>query len=115
MPKKDSETETFFRSLLPSSKEVTVKPMFGHVAAFVHGNMFAGTFGSQVFVRLSDEEGTVLLHEKGTTRFAPMEGRPMKGYVVIPVSWTNDKPKAREWVLKSFSWVSAMPPKSKNG
>jgi TfoX/Sxy family transcriptional regulator of competence genes len=113
MPEKDKKTETFFRSLLPAGGQIVVKPMFGHIAAFVNGNMFAGTFGTEVFVRLSDEEGLSLLKEKGATKFSPMPGRPMKSYIVIPPSWANDEAKARVWVAKSLSWATAMPPKSK--
>jgi len=111
MPKSDSDTEEFFRSLLPEDKRVKVKPMFGHAAAFVNGNLFAGTFGKQVFVRLPDEEGRVLLKEDGASKFSPMEGRPMKGYVVTPDYWAATPAKARLWVLKSLTWVSALPPK----
>lgn len=113
MPKADEDTEVFFRSLLPGEKKIVVKPMFGHIAAFVNGNMFAGTFGRQVFVRLPDEEAALLLNEKGAAKFEPMKGRPMKSYIVIPGSWAGDETKARAWVSKSFSWVSAMPPKAK--
>ena len=113
MPKTDMETEAFFRSLLPVREEMVVKPMFGQTAAFVNGNLFAGIFGKQVFVRLSEEDGTVLMKERGASHFAPMEGRPMRGYIVMPSSWTKETWKARSWVVKSLEWVGAMPPKVK--
>jgi TfoX/Sxy family transcriptional regulator of competence genes len=113
MPKADKEVEVFFRSVLPDDPRIIVKPMFGHAAAFVNGNMFAGTFGKEMFVRLSDEDGSVLMKEKGASGFAPMEGRPMKGYVVIPDSWTATPAKARSWVSKSLAWAGTMPPKKK--
>jgi len=113
MPKADKDTESFFRSLLPAKEEIVVKPMFGHIAAFVSGNMFAGTFGTQVFVRLSDEQSAALMKEKGATNFSPMEGRPMKGYIVLPPLWVDEETKARAWVAKALSFVSAMPPKPK--
>jgi TfoX/Sxy family transcriptional regulator of competence genes len=113
MPKADGETETFFRTLLPVREEIVVKPMFGQTAAFVNGNLFAGIFGKQVFVRLSEEDGTVLMKENGASHFAPMEGRPMRGYIVMPSSWTKEPKKARSWVAKSLGWVSAMPSKAK--
>jgi len=113
MPKADRDTESFFRSLLPANEKIVVKPMFGHIAAFVNGNMFAGTFGTQVFVRLSDDEGALLMKEKEATKFSPMEGRPMKGYVVFPPAWLNEEVRARAWVVKSLSFVAAMPAKRK--
>lgn len=113
MPRVDKETEAFFRSILPVREEVVVKPMFGQTAAFVNGNLFSGIFGKQVFVRLSEEDGAVLMKEAGTRPFAPVEGRPMRGYVVMPPSWIGEPRRARSWVAKSHEWVSAMPPKAK--
>ncbi len=92
MPKVQKQVEAFFRSLLP-----------------------AGTFGKQIFVRLSEEDGLVLMAEKGASAFAPMESRPMKGYVVIPESWKEDPAKAKPWVRKSLEWVAEKPPKKRRG
>jgi TfoX/Sxy family transcriptional regulator of competence genes len=114
-PKSDEETAELFRSLLPAEKSIAVRPMFGHIAAFVNGKMFAGTFGTQVFVKLSEEDGSLLMKEKGASLFEPMKGRPMKGYVVMPAAWATNKPAARKWVLKSFAWVSATPAKKGKG
>jgi TfoX/Sxy family transcriptional regulator of competence genes len=52
IPKPSEEDKQFFRSLIEPDPEVEVKPMFGNLGAFVHGNMFAGLFGSAVGVRL---------------------------------------------------------------
>jgi len=114
MPKADKETETFLRSLLPTDSRIVVKPMFGHAAAFVNGNMFAGTFGKQTFVRLPDELGVELMKEKGSSGFSPMEGRPMKGWIVMPAAWGKTPGKARAWVSKSFTWASGLPAKKKH-
>ena len=110
-PKSDEETAELFRSLLPPEKSIVVRPMFGHIAAFVNGNMFAGTFGKEIFVKLSDEESSLLMKEKGAFHFEPMKGRPMKDYVVMPATLAGNKPTARRWVQKSFAWVSSMPSK----
>jgi TfoX/Sxy family transcriptional regulator of competence genes len=113
MPKADKRTEAFFRSLLPAKADIVVKPMFGHAAAFVNGNLFAGTFGTQVFVRLSEQDGVILMKAKGASGFSPMEGRPMRGYIVMPSSWAKEPGKARSWVAKSLEWTSKIPPKPK--
>ena len=112
-PKADKQAETFFRSLLPEDSRIVVRPMFGQASAFLNGNMFAGTFGEQVFVRLSEEDGSVLMKEKGASFFSPMQGRQMKSYVVFPPSWAREPAKARPWVIKSIEWVGTMPPKKK--
>jgi TfoX/Sxy family transcriptional regulator of competence genes len=46
IPKPSEGDEQFFRSVIPDDPAVEIKPMFGNLGAFVHGNMFAGLFGS---------------------------------------------------------------------
>jgi TfoX/Sxy family transcriptional regulator of competence genes len=58
MPKHSDEAKAYFRSLVPELPSVEVRPMFGAVAAFVNGNMFAGLFGDSVGVKL-DQAGLV--------------------------------------------------------
>ena len=55
IPRPDEKSKEFFRSLLPDDSRVTIRPMFGNISAFVNGNMFAGLFGNDLFVRLSEE------------------------------------------------------------
>ena len=45
IPKPTEADKEYFRSVLPEDPEVEVKPMFGNLGAFVHGNMFAGLLG----------------------------------------------------------------------
>jgi len=84
MPRPSDQAKAYFESVLPKDPRVSTRPMFGQVAAFVNGNMFMGLFGDDLFVRLSDTDQKLLLKEKGASPFTPMEGRPMKGYVVTP-------------------------------
>jgi TfoX/Sxy family transcriptional regulator of competence genes len=56
IPKPSEDDKQFFRSLIADDPEVEIKPMFGNLGAFVHGNMFAGLFGSAVGVRLAEPE-----------------------------------------------------------
>ena len=87
IPKPSEADKEFFRSVLPSNPEVEVKPMFGNLGAFVHGNMFAGLFG-------------------------PAE-RPMGGYTSLPAAWRATPEVAASWVERALSHVSTMPPKVK--
>ncbi len=103
LPRSTAEDRVFLESVLPKDVRVTVRPMFGNDAAFVNGNLFAGLFGKQLFVRLSDHDQAVLLREEGASRFAPMKGRPMSGYVVVPDGWRADRQKAGTWVARSLS------------
>ncbi|HVH16528.1 MAG TPA: TfoX/Sxy family protein [Candidatus Angelobacter sp.] len=101
----------FFRSLVPEDARVTVRPMFGNISAFVNGNMFFGVFGSDLFLRLSNEDREELLKSKGASLLEPMKGRPMKDYVVIPKTWREQPETIRSWIDKSLEWSSKLTPK----
>lgn len=44
--------------------------MFGNLAAFVNGNMFAGHFGEDLFVRVPDAD-QAKIREQGGKAFGP--------------------------------------------
>ena len=110
IPKPSEDDKQFFRSILPEDPEVEVKPMFGNLGAFVHGNMFAGLFGPAVGVRLAGPDAAELSAVKGTGPFGPAE-RPMGGYLSLPSGMAQDQ--AAQWVEKARSHVGSLPPKVK--
>ena len=112
IPKPSEDDKRFFRSLLPEDPEVEVKPMFGNLGAFVHGNMFAGLFGSAVGVRLAEPDATELAAVDGSGPFGPAE-RPMGGYLSLPAAWRDDADLAAQWVDKARVHVGSLPPKVK--
>jgi TfoX/Sxy family transcriptional regulator of competence genes len=114
MPKPTEEGKAAFRSVLPDDPAVTVRPMFGNVAAFCNGNMFAGLFGEDLFVRLGEEERTRLLKLGGTV-FEPMPGRAMKDYVTVPGKWATDLDGTRQWIATSLASARTLPPKKPAG
>lgn len=111
MPKPTEEVKDLFRSLLPDAPGVTQRPMFGQLAGFVNGNMFLCLFGDRIAVKVSEADAADLLKVKGAGPFVPMEGRPMRGYVVIPEAWHQQPKKAEEWVARSLEFVGSLPPK----
>jgi len=113
IPRPDEKSKEFFRSLLPDDPRVTIRPMFGNISAFVNGNMFAGLFGNDLFVRLSEENRKELLEKEGASLLEPMKGRPMKEYVVIPKAWWKQHETVRKWIIRSMDWTSKLPPKKK--
>lgn len=114
IPKASPDAVAFLRSMFPTyDKRIKIKPMFGNIAAFVNGNLFAGLYGEDLFVRLSQPDEKMLLQIKGATPFAPMKGRTMKGYVVIPKTYKNDQGMVKPWLGKSLDYVSTLPPKNK--
>jgi TfoX/Sxy family transcriptional regulator of competence genes len=110
MPKPTDEDKDYFRSLVPDTAGVEVKPMFGNLGAFVNGNMFAGLFGSSVGVKLAPGDRAELSEIEGAGSFGPAE-RPMGGYVSLPASYTPEQ--ATAWVEKARDFVATLPPKVK--
>ena len=112
IPKPTEADKEFFRSVLPEDPEVEVKPMFGNLGAFVHGNMFAGLFGSAVGVRLAGPDAAELAAVDGSGPFGP-EGHAMSGYLSLPAAWRDDADLAARWLDKARAHVGALPPKVK--
>jgi TfoX/Sxy family transcriptional regulator of competence genes len=114
MPKPSDADKEHFRSVLPTDPEVEVKPMFGNLGAFVHGNMFAGLFGPTIGVRLSEADRAELEASEWTVPFGPPE-RPMGGYVGLPEFWNadggDDDARVRAWVSKAYAYVAGLPAK----
>ncbi len=113
MPKPGVPDKELFDRLLPDAPGVTRRPMFGQLAGFVNGNMFLCLFGDRIALKLPEAQAEELLAVDGAGPFVPMEGRAMKGYVVLPKSWHQDEVLAVEWVERSLLYVGSLPPKEK--
>mgnify|MGYP001125180775 CR=1 FL=1 len=111
MPKPDEESKVFFSSVIPVDPRIKIKPMFGNIASFLNGNMFAGLFGSTIFVRLPENDRLRLLEKEGAAEFSPMPGRTMKEYVAFPEEWRQEPEKIQEWIQRSIKWVETLPEK----
>jgi TfoX/Sxy family transcriptional regulator of competence genes len=112
-PRADPRAVARFEGLVPAADDVVVRPMFGHPAAFVTGNMFLGVFGDSVFLRLSETDRPAGLRLAGAHLFEPMPGRPMREYVVLPPALADDRTLARPWVDRSLRYARGLPPKMK--
>jgi TfoX/Sxy family transcriptional regulator of competence genes len=99
---------------LVSERPCDFRKMFGSPAYFVNGNMFAGAFGDDLFLRLSpaDREKIMGAHEE-VAPFEPRPGRAMKEYVEIPESVFADKEEIRGWIRKSHAFAAGLKPKRK--
>ena len=110
MPKPSEQAKAAFTKLVPAAPAVTMRPMFGNLAAFVNGNMFAGLYGEDLFVRLPDEEsGPIRKH--GGRDFEPMPGHAMKGYVMVPATWRAKPGATQTWIAASLQFARGLPPK----
>jgi TfoX/Sxy family transcriptional regulator of competence genes len=111
MPKPTEQAKAAFSKLVPDEPAVTLRPMFGNLSAFVNGNMFAGLFGEDLFVRLPDDE-SAQVRKQGGRNFEPMPGHAMKGYVVVPATWRSKPEPAVVLIKRSLELTRAMPPKA---
>jgi TfoX/Sxy family transcriptional regulator of competence genes len=111
MPKPSEEARVVFTRLVPDRPAVTLKPMFGNLAGFVNGNMFAGLFGESLFVRLPEDEASAVRREGGRD-FEPMPGRAMKGYVLVPGDWRERPAAVAPLVERALELTSRMPAKT---
>lgn len=110
-PRPDAESKEFFHLVMPVDTRIQIKPMFGNLGSFINGNMFAGLFGQQVFVRLPEKERLRMIEVEGSSEFSPMKGKPMKEYVTIPEKWRVEHEKVRGVLEQSIAWVGEMPEK----
>lgn len=111
MPKPSEHAKAAFSALVPDDPSITLRPMFGNLAAFVNGNMFSGLFGEDLFVRLPDDEASQVKRQGGRP-FEPAPGRAMSGYVMVPTTWQKKPDAARVWVVRALALTRAMPAKA---
>ena len=102
-----------FTQSLPRDGSVAVRKMFGFPAAFVHGNMFAGLFEEQMFVRLAPRRRETLDAEFGAVAFEPMPGRPMKAYTLVPEDLMADDEPLAALLADAFAHAAGLPAKEK--
>lgn len=95
-----------------SSFDCTKKMMFGYPVYFVNNNMFTGTYQSSVFLRLSENDRKEILSRSDeASPFEPIKGKRMKEYMTLPDSILKDSDELREWLSRSYTYVSSLPAK----
>ena len=87
------------------------RKMFGEMAGFVGGNLVTGLHAGRWFVRLPEGPRAEALALDGSTVFAPMPGRPMKEYVVLPASVLDDETALSSWLERAVAYGESLPPK----
>ncbi len=112
MPKPTEKAKEAFSALVPGEPAITLRPMFGNLAAFVNGNMFAGLFGEGLFVRLPDDEAEAVI-KKGGKWFEPMAGHRMGGYVMVAADWQKAPNSVKPYINRALTVTRAMPAKVK--
>lgn len=105
------DAKELFSLVMPANPHIQIRPMFGNLGSFINGNMFAGLFGEQIFIRLPEQDRQELLAVEGTSEFSPMPGRPMKEYVALPEGWRQELELIISWMERSFTWAETLPEK----
>jgi TfoX/Sxy family transcriptional regulator of competence genes len=92
---------------------VQARKMFGYPCAFFNGNMFAGLYADELFLRLAAADREELLARPGAHVLEPMTGRPMREYVVAPQEMIAAAGGAgwRSWLDKALAYAASLPPK----
>lgn len=111
--KAPEELVTLIESLM-QPVDCEKRPMFGYPAYFIKKNLFSGLFQDKLFLRLSQEQVASLGKAfANLANLAPMPGRPMKDYWVIPEKLLKDGPKMARVVEDAATWCRSLPEKVK--
>lgn len=90
--------------------DVTLRKMFGYPCAWIGGNMTTGLFGDEWWVRVDEPDRDQVL-ALGGHPFAPMPGKAMGRYVVLPDAVVADDPQLDAWLQKAVEFTRTVPPK----
>jgi hypothetical protein len=106
------ELVALFNAVLPVDHQHRTEPKknLGYPSCFIGGHMFMGLFADKMILRLSPEDREELI-AKGGGIFEPVPGRPMKEYVTVPASVLENQTALRDWVHRSLTYGSSLPPK----
>jgi TfoX/Sxy family transcriptional regulator of competence genes len=111
MPSTTAEDKALFRALVPLDERVTVRPMFGSLAAFASGTMFMGILGPEIMVRLGEADRAKAIGA-GSAMFEVMPGKPMREYVTVP-EWRTKSERVRELAALAMDYALSLPPRKK--
>ena len=108
IPKPAEADRERFAGLVPEAPDVEVKPMFGNLGAFVHGNMFMGLFGPDIGVKLP--EGAA-----GAARGAGRRAVRARGAADVGLRDPAGRlggSQASAWIDRALAYVASLPPKA---
>ena len=98
------------RTALGKRRGVIEKKMFGGIAFLLHGNMSVGLHGKELVVRVDPEEGERALSEPNVRRFE-LNGRPMKGWLLVGPAGLETDRELQEWVDAGVEFAASLAPK----
>ncbi|MEW6554141.1 MAG: TfoX/Sxy family protein [Actinomycetota bacterium] len=99
-------------SMLLDIPGVKAGKMFGLPGYYADGKLFACVWEDGVSIKLPEDLRTKMLKRKGVEPFVPMEGRPMKEWVLINRENSRDYLKLEDVFVSSVEYVLSLPKKS---
>ena len=112
MPKSPPELVARFDAVAVDFPRADRRLTFGYPSLTVGGNMVTGLHGASWFVRLGSAQTDEARALDGAAQFAPMAGRPMTGYTVLPSEVVDDDGAIRRWVERAVDFGTTLPPKA---
>ncbi len=100
------------RDLLEGSPNVSERAMFGGLAFLVGGHMAIAASGQgDALVRVDPSDSDGLLDRDGV-ELAVMRGRPMDGWLRVPLSALRTKRQLAWWTDRATAYARTLPAKS---
>lgn len=91
--------------LVISERNIREKSMFGGWGFMTGKSTFVCAWGDGLLVKVRPDEFAACLREPGVHPFTPMEGRPMKNWVVVDGDVIADDPELQEWLQRGLRAV----------
>lgn len=102
-----------FDRSVPDDPRVVRRQMFGYPAAFANGNLFISLFEDEFVIRLSPQDMAAFAAAYGARPFAPMAGRTMRGYALLPPALLDDAPARTDWIGRALAHALSLPAKAR--
>ena len=108
----DVELAERIRDLLEGEPGITEKKMFGGLAFLVDGHMAIAASGQgDALVRVDPAESDHLV-DSTSAEVAVMQGRPMTGWLRVPLESLATSEDLSTWVHRATAYAGSLPPKT---
>ncbi len=111
MEKSPPELVERFEAVAARHPDAQRRKMFGYPALFVGGNMATGLFADRWVVRMAPADTESLLELDDASPFAPMAGRVMTGWTLLPRAVVGDDDALDAWLARAIAFAASLPAK----
>lgn len=98
------------RLVLPKSRGISERKMFGGLAFLMNGHMLCGVVKADLMLRLG-EEATATALGRPHTRPMDFTGRALKSMIYVDARGLDTDESLRSWVASALKYVKNLPPK----